>query len=117
MQIYWKVIKLRVADSLDGLSKVVVSVDWSVTASNTLDGINRSASVVATTDIGKPDGEDFVPFEELIEETVIDWVKATLGDEMVTWYEARSIRDVNAQSWPVIVESLPPWEIEQQPQP
>lgn len=30
---------------------------------------------------GNPEDENFIPFEELTEEIVIDWVKETLGEE------------------------------------
>lgn len=109
MNTVWKITKLVVADSLDGLTQVVVSAKWTVTATNEANGKPGIASLPGSTDLATPSASVFVPFEELTEELLVAWVHEQLGADMVAWYEARVRRDVDAQIGPVIVEAQPPW--------
>ena len=53
-----------------------------------------------------PDASDFVPFEDLTEETVLDWVKGELDTDSIEATLASKLEEANA---PKTVSGLP-WE-------
>lgn len=87
-----------------GQTDVVYLVDW--LASDT-DGVNEARSG-GQTEIPTPT-EAFIPYDQLTEQQVLDWVWAVMGDEVKTELEANlNMQIVYMQQPPVV--SLPlPW--------
>jgi hypothetical protein len=50
---------------------------------------------------------DLIPYEELAEETVIDWVKEKLGAEAVSLIEAGLIKSIEDQKHPKVSSGVP----------
>ena len=60
--------------SKDGLEKVAYNVHWSYFGT---DG-THTASMIGVQSIGEPNPENFVAFEDLTEEQVIEWISASM---------------------------------------
>ena len=64
-----------------------------------------SAGSYGSTDFERP--ETLIPFESLIEEQVIGWVKETLGDEEVARSQAQLQGQIDEQAAPTVASGLP----------
>ena len=83
----------------------VTVVHWN--ASQT-DG-DFSASTYSTASFTKEDGINYVPYAELTEAAVIEWVKASLGAEGVAAVEAALAANIADQKAPKVATGTP-WE-------
>jgi hypothetical protein len=73
----WRINAVDCYTSKDGLEKVAYNVHWSYFAT---DG-EHSASMIGVQSVGEPDPENFVAFEELTEEQVVEWITASMDVE------------------------------------
>lgn len=71
----WSFPKFEVMPSLDGLTDVVKRIHWTLTGT---DADGNSASESGVANLGKPDGDSFLAFDDLTEEQVIEWVCGTM---------------------------------------
>lgn len=60
------------AKSLDGLSNVVEVIYWEYKVTNG----DESATISGETSLSKPEDGNFIPFENLTEGTVIQWLES-----------------------------------------
>ena len=70
---------------------VVYNVHWRVTAvSDQVDpeGSAYQASAIGTQVLDTEDITDFIPFDQLTNDQVVDWVKAAMGEERVSSLES-----------------------------
>ena len=81
----------------------VVTVHW--TASQT-DG-DYSASTYSTVGFTEQPGESYVPYDELTEATVVEWVKASLGEEGVAAVDLALANNIAAQKNPPVATGTP----------
>ena len=95
----WKISTLD-RDTADGF---VNTVHW--TASQT-DG-DYSASTYSTVSFTKEDGINYVPYDQLTEATVVEWVKASLGEEGVAAVDLALANNIAAQKAPVTATGTP----------
>lgn len=84
---------------------VVFIAHWRVSAS---DGA-ASGTVYGTAALEAKDPSDptFVPYEDLTEALVIDWVKDVMGEEQVAAHEANVQAQIDAQQNPVTAAGTP----------
>ena len=83
MTIYtWKINSMYTVQQPD--PNYVVNVFW------TLSGVDgtATASVQGSTPFKSQQSTTFIPFDQLTEATVIEWVKADLGETGIASYEA-----------------------------
>lgn len=80
----WVVVDLQVAVQHDGLDDVVKAVNWRFQCS---DGMCTS-EVHGLTEVDPPDPQNYIPFNQLTSQEVIDWVIAKLGPEAIAGFEA-----------------------------
>jgi hypothetical protein len=104
----WKVLELE-RKSEDGL---VTVVHWEATLSEQVsigeeNTKKYSSRVYGSISLSK--GEEFIPFEELTQETVINWVKNCLGQEEVNRLEDILQEQINNQKNPPILKGVP-WQ-------
>jgi hypothetical protein len=69
----YKINKLEMAPSLDGLSDVITRVRFTYTGIDA--DTNYSGSFIGATPVPAPSSESFTPLNELTEAEVIEWVK------------------------------------------
>ena len=76
--------------------KFIFCVHW--TASKTDNDF--SASTYSTQSFTKEDGVNLIPYADLTEEIVINWVKSALGDEAVAAIDAALTANIEDQKAP-----------------
>jgi len=81
----------------------VTTVHW--TASQT-DG-DYIASTYSTVSFTKEDGINYVPYADLTEAAVVEWVKGSLGVEGVAAVDAALAANIASQKAPVQASGLP----------
>jgi hypothetical protein len=94
MNITYKIDNLERQTS-DGL---VITAHWRV------DAVDGEHTAGAYGSVGFTRGDDFIPFEELTETQVIDWVKAQLDVEQI---ESNLANQIEALKEPKSVSGLP----------
>jgi hypothetical protein len=82
----------------------VVSIRWVLNGSDGNLYIKKYGDISLTPD---PESPDFIPFEELTKETVILWVKSTLGEQSVRSHEEETINHIKSLYSPKIKSGLP----------
>lgn len=101
----WKVTDLLVKPQVDGFTNVVYIVNWLVTDTDGVNEVRKGGK----TEVPLPAGDTFIPYDQLTENQVINWVKNVLGSEEVSSIEA----DLQAQlayiANPPIVSVPLPW--------
>lgn len=102
--IVWSIAQLDVRPADGALSDVVVTVHWCCTAT---DGA-YVGMVYNTCMLPLPDGDAFIPYDELTQDIVLDWIWVNGVDRDST--EATAVAYVAAQQNPPIVSPPLPWE-------
>lgn len=85
--------------------KFIFCVHWNASK---VDG-EFSASTYSTASFTKEDGINYVPYADLTEAAVIEWVKASLGAEGVAAVEAALAANIADQKAPKVASGTP-WE-------
>jgi hypothetical protein len=97
----WSIVQLehKVQDGL------VITAHWQLV--ETQDG--QTARVYGSIGLPakEPTDPTFIPFDELTEEVVIDWVKAQMGEERVAELEANIAAQLDALLNPTTTTGLP----------
>lgn len=87
----------------DTSDNFVTTVHW--TASQT-DG-DFSASTYSTASFTKEDGMNLIPYEDLTEDQVIEWVKGSLGEEGVAAVDTALANNIADQKAPKVAAGVP----------
>ena len=84
---------------------VVLTAHWRVSAT---DG-DHSGTVYGTISFPAKDpaDPDFIPYDNLTEATVIQWVKDEMGADTVAAHEANVLAQINSQRNPTQATGLP----------
>lgn len=102
----WTFPQIEVALAEDGLTNVAKVVHWR------LDGIDdgHSAGAYGTAALSPPDAADFVAYEDLTKDKVIEWVTGALGgDEKIAEIKAAIEGQIAKLKNPPVVTLTPPW--------
>jgi hypothetical protein len=83
----WNCRTVDVYPTYESEADVVYNVHWSLQASEQVDGKTYEANVYGTQAIELGDIEEFIPFEDLTNEVVTEWVKSAMGEEQVEGLE------------------------------
>ena len=104
MAIKWSINQLDYEISKDSKSNVVTSVHWNANDSKevTKDGekVTYSGRSYGQTGLDTSDLSSFVAYDKLDEDTVVKWVKASLGDEQVKSVEDGIANEIDAKENP-----------------
>lgn len=92
--------------SAGALQNIVARVYWRYTGT---DGVNET-SVMGSTDLSEPDANSFMPFDELTEAQVKDWVLASTDPQSWVTHRVLMADWLAAQTQTQIVAVTPPWE-------
>lgn len=103
--ITWKVDSIDVKPEDGELTDVVYTVCWRVYAEE----LDTSVSNYGVTTIPAPEEESFIPFEELDEEIVVEWVHSVMGEETVESIEDAVEAELIAILIPAVVSKPLPW--------
>jgi len=104
MAVDWSIVQLERNTSDGG----VVFVHWNAGESETVSEVLHSGRAYGTVSF-TPDASDagFVAYASLTEETVIGWVKASLGAGEVTAAEARVTKQIADSKAPIQASGVP----------
>ena len=101
----WQFPKLDVFPSYAGLTNVVESIHWRLTAD---DGAGHTATSYGEQPAGPPDPGNFTPFANLTFNQVKGWVEAAMGADLAL-VQSDVDRMIAQQVTPVVVTMSPPW--------
>ena len=102
----WKVTGMRVIDA-DDLQNVVVHTKWTKKG---IDEDGDEGSFDGATPLSQTTNtDDFIPFEELTEDIVIEWIQSELTDQVHIDYQIQ--RQIEMKKNPEIEKKLP-WSID-----
>jgi hypothetical protein len=102
----WKIGELKIATSKDGLSNVVQSVVWTLSATDA----DFSAETIFSTFLNDPDPNKFVQFESLDEATVLSWVQQSSDEALVESLKA-NLRVLLEEKKALATKTVsPPWK-------
>jgi hypothetical protein len=95
----WKISTLD-RDTSDGFVRVV---HWNASQ---VDG-EFTSSTYSTASFTKEDGINYVPYAELTESSVVEWVKGSLGAEGVAAVDAALAANIAEQKAPKVATGTP----------
>ena len=102
----WTVTKLSCKPDVDGKVDYVVTAYWNCAATDGgYSGIVCGATMFKV-DTTKP---DYIPYSDLTEVEVLQWVQASIGAEAVANTETTVLLQIEAQKNPPIVQPPLPW--------
>lgn len=108
IQYTWNIIGLRTTN-VGNTDNVIVQVDWMKTGTDTVNnvkGVHQGTSTFSSADAASF-GPDFVPFEQLTENMVIDWIKKTVVGAYETVMDNNIKAQIKEQLNPVVNVDLP----------
>jgi len=100
----WVIDKLDVTSFVSGKSNVVNNAYWHIEAT---DGVNN-VKVYGNQPLTYAAGADFVPYENLTQEQVLEWVKTSMGDKVAAMEAVADVRLSNLLT-PIIEKLKLPW--------
>lgn len=95
----WNCKTVDVHPQEEGETDVVYNVHWIVTG---VDG-DYSVTNIGTQIVPLSEGGDFIPFEDLTNEIVVEWTKEAMGEEQVTQIEASVASEIEEKINPTSV--------------
>ena len=88
----WNCKTVDVHPQEEGETDVVYNVHWTVAG---VDG-DYSSSVIGTQNVFLSEGGDFIPFEDLTNEIIVEWTKESMGEEKVASIETGIANQIEA---------------------
>ena len=85
---------------------VVYNVHWIVTGTSdelNPEGVAYSATNIGTQILNVSDITDFIPFEDLTNDVVVEWTRQAMGEEQVTQIEAGIASEIEGKINPTSV--------------
>lgn len=101
----WQFPALDVVFDDNGMQDVVTAINWVL---NAQDG-NYNASCYGASQVGKPDPQSFIPYQQLTEAEVQAWTESALGQEQVDKYKVMLAQQIEDQKAPKSGPLPPPW--------
>jgi hypothetical protein len=85
----------------------VNTVHWTASQTDASGSVEFTASTYSTASFTKEDGINYVPYADLTEAAVIEWVKGSLGTEGVAAVDAALAQNIKVQKNPVTATGTP----------
>lgn len=105
----WKITKLTYKVSENGLSNIIDELEWTYILTQTINNIQYSAQVSGYFKLGEPDPNAFVPFEQVTQTEVGNWIESSFGEGEMTNLQNRLTLSIQEQSAPTIIEVINPF--------
>lgn len=105
----WRVARMKVIPNKGRLAEVVKSVSYEVAGLHEQSG---EVSVVAGEVLLPPPTQNFVAYQNLTEEMVLDWTKKAIGTATIYDHEQEILRSLVDLAEPDTVEVMLPWSNE-----
>jgi len=105
----WRVARMKVIPNKGRFAEVVKSVYYEVAGLHEKSG---EVSVVAGEVLLPPPSQNFVAYQNLTEELVLDWTKKAIGTATIYDHEQEILRSLVDLAEPDTVEVMLPWSNE-----
>jgi len=110
----WYISSLEAKPSFEGKQKVVHTIHWRLMGKETVDDKTYIAEVYGATNVDYEENENFIEYDDLSEENVVEWVKSKLGTETVQNNETFVANNIELQKNPPSISPPLPWTVNQQ---
>tara|TARA_Y100000401_G_scaffold66552_1_gene53137 strand:+ start:467 stop:793 length:327 start_codon:yes stop_codon:yes gene_type:complete len=107
MAVTWNIGSLDTTVTVGSLSNVVKTVHWNATDQELVDSIQHSGYVNGCIDLAAPESSSFIAYDSLTQDTVIGWVKASLGTDKVTEIENKISAQITESKTPTEISGVP----------
>ena len=106
----WAITRLYTLD-VDSETDYVVTANFTLLGTETVDGVEYTASLMGGESFEVTEGSDFIPYADLTNEVVAGWVKEKLGEVGVAKLEASVGAQIDGKITPPIVPTVKtlPW--------
>jgi hypothetical protein len=101
----WKIKQLDCKPSLNGQSNVIYTAHWELTASNE----THQATIVGIHSIPYNDNGNYIPYEQVTESQVIEWIKDLMGDTIVALMESNASKQLETSEESASITHSLPW--------
>jgi hypothetical protein len=101
----WQFPNLDVIYNEDGMQDVVDTIYWVLLAQDE----QYSYSAYGTVKVGKPNSENFIPYQQLTQEEIQSWTEQILGQERVDELKVTLARQIEEKKNPKGGTLPPPW--------
>lgn len=110
MDLNWNISKLECKTSENGLINIIHKIHWSCIATSSSNDILYSTEVYGSTILSSPDPNNFVSYESVTKEKVVEWLLEALGEKPLQEITAQLQSNLNEQINPSIVSLNLPWD-------
>lgn len=100
---HWNIVALDTIPSQNELTKIISTIHCEKLATSD-DGFN--ARWYGTVSVALPNPDSFIPYEEITEEMIIEWVKVSASTDGV---DEKLTAEIELQRNPLIVNLPLPW--------
>jgi hypothetical protein len=101
----WSIKSLECYPEKDGFTDVVFNVYWCLSG----DDSNNKAQISCQSSISLDKHSTYIPFEDLTEEIIVNWVIETLGEDEVEKFKLMVNNQLLKKANPVVMTKRPPW--------
>lgn len=109
MNTLWKILKLECIISDNGLSNVVYRVHWLYAVTSIINEKKYVSTSNGILPIAAPTPENFVAFNELTKQQVVNWVIDILGEENIQTMTTELTNANTLKANPVTITLHPPF--------
>ena len=112
MEYTYEITRLRTAPALGGNSDVILGIEFLYKASDERDDVTYTAQTLGSITLEDPaDGDAFIPYDDVTEAKVIEWIEAAVN---VEYMQDALSTDIDNQQIPrnVMRDDLP-WVTEE----
>lgn len=99
----WKVVGLKTVN-LENNENFVYQTYWTCTGTDE-DGV--SGTFTGATPFPQQVGEGFIPFDQLTEAIVLEWIKAVIDEQYQAHIDAQIMRQITEKKYPPQTPALP----------
>ena len=100
----WKITKLKYKVSENGLSNIIDELEWTYKLTQTVNNSEYSSQVTGYFKLVEPDANSFIPFSQITEEMVGNWIEESFGEGEMANLRTRLLLSIQEQSAPTVIE-------------
>lgn len=107
----WKILRVEALPSLNNLTNVVKRINYEVIALS--DDTGYHSQLAGETTLIDPNPKAFIPYFDLDENTMVNWVKTSIGTQTVYDHENELAQNILNLEKPKLIEMDLPWELKE----
>ena len=107
MAVTWHIKNMEATKTVGSLSDVVHTVHWTATDKEFVETIGHFGHRYGSIELAAPDSSSFTAYDSLTEDTIIGWVKTSIGTEGVTEIENQVAAQITESKTPTEISGVP----------